>query len=74
MDVQHYEAGQDKKWKNKGDNESGGNHKESPGKEVEVVWACDEKERSTTYEGGRWKWKYRGEGREEDLREDGWTK
>ena len=23
--------------------ESGGNHKESPGKEVEVVWACDEK-------------------------------
>ena len=28
---------------NKRDNESGGNHKESPGKEVEVVWACDEK-------------------------------
>ena len=26
-----------------GDNESGGNHKESPGKEVEVVWACDGK-------------------------------
>ena len=25
------------------DNESGGNQKESPGKEVEVVWACDEK-------------------------------
>ena len=25
-----------------GDNESGGNHKESPGKEAEVVWACDE--------------------------------
>ena len=25
------------------DNESGGNHKENPGKEVEVVWACDEK-------------------------------
>ena len=25
-----------------GDNESG-NRKESPGKEVEVVWACDEK-------------------------------
>ena len=36
-------AGQDKKWKNKRDNESGGNHKESAGKEVEVVWACDEK-------------------------------
>ncbi len=28
---------------NKKDNESGGNHKESPGKVVEVVWACDEK-------------------------------
>ena len=39
-------AWQDKKWKNKGDNESGGNCKESPGKEVEVVGACDE--RSTT--------------------------
>ena len=25
------------------DNESGGNHKESPGKEVEMVWACEEK-------------------------------
>ena len=25
------------------DNESGGNHKESTGKKVEVVWACDEK-------------------------------
>ena len=25
------------------DNESGENRKESPGKEVEVVWACDEK-------------------------------
>ena len=25
------------------DNESGGNHEESPGEEVEVVWACDEK-------------------------------
>ena len=29
-------------------------------------------ERNTAYEGRRWKWKYRGEGREEDLREDGW--
>ena len=25
------------------DNESGRNHKEIPGKKVEVVWACDEK-------------------------------
>ena len=37
MDVRSYEAGQDKKWKNKKDNESGGNHKESPGKEVGVA-------------------------------------
>ena len=37
------EAGQDQKWKNKRDNESGGNHKESTGKKVEVVWACDAK-------------------------------
>ena len=43
MDVRSYEAGQDKKWKNTKDNQSDGNHKESPGKEVEVVWACDEK-------------------------------
>ena len=27
----------------KRDHESGGNHKESPANEVEVVWACDEK-------------------------------
>ena len=27
----------------RGDNESGGNHKKSAGKEVVVVWACDEK-------------------------------
>ena len=45
MDVRSYEAGQDQKWKNKRDNESGGNHfhKESTGKKVEVVWACHEK-------------------------------
>ena len=43
MDVRSYESGQDKKWNNKGDNESGGNRKERPGKQVEVVWACDEK-------------------------------
>ena len=29
--------------KNKGERGSGGNRKESPGKEVEVVWACVEK-------------------------------
>ena len=29
--------------KNKIDNESAGNHKESRGKEVAVVWACDDK-------------------------------
>ena len=43
MDVRSYEARQDKKLKNKEDNESGGDRKESPGTEVEVVWACDEK-------------------------------
>ena len=43
MYVQSYEAGQYQKWTNKKDNESGENRKESTGKEVEVVWACDEK-------------------------------
>ena len=43
MDVRSYEAGQDQKCKNEKDNESGGNHKESTGKKVEVVWACDVK-------------------------------
>ena len=43
MDVRSYEGGQDKNWKNNRDNESEGNHKESPGKEVEMAWACDEK-------------------------------
>ena len=43
MDVRSYEAGQAKNFKNKRDNESGGNHKESPRKEVEVVWASCEK-------------------------------
>ncbi len=32
-----------KKLKKKRDSESGGNHKESPGKGIDVVWACDEK-------------------------------
>ena len=36
-------AGQDQNLKNKRDNESGGNHKESTGKKVEVVWACGAK-------------------------------
>ena len=43
MDMRSYEAGQVQKSKTKRDNESGGNHKESTGKKVEVVWACDEK-------------------------------
>ena len=43
MDVRSYESGQDQKWTNKGDNESGGNRKENPGEEVEVVLAFDEK-------------------------------
>ena len=37
MDVRSYEAGQDQKLKNKRDNESGENHKESTGKKVEVI-------------------------------------
>ena len=43
IDVQSYDAGQDQKLKNKRDNKSGGNHKESTGNKVEVVWACDAK-------------------------------
>ena len=43
MDVRSYEAGQDQKGNNKRDNESGGNHNESTGKKVELVWACEEK-------------------------------
>ena len=38
MGVRSYEAGQDQICKNKRDNESGGNYKESTGKKVEVVW------------------------------------
>ena len=41
--MRSYEAGQDKKLKNMGDNESGENPNESPGKTVEVMWGCDEK-------------------------------
>ena len=40
--MRSYEAGQDQKLKNRRDNESGVNHKESTGKKVEVAWACDE--------------------------------
>ena len=43
MDVRSYEAGQDQTRKNMRDNGSGGNHKESTGNKVEVVWACDAK-------------------------------
>ena len=43
MDVWSYEAGQDQKCTNKRDNESGENHKESTGKQFEVVWACHAK-------------------------------
>ena len=43
MDVRSYVAGQDQTCKNKRDNESGGNHKESTGKKVAVAWACDAK-------------------------------
>ena len=37
MDVRSYETGQYKKLNNKGPTKVGGNRKESPGKEVEVV-------------------------------------
>ena len=43
MDVRSCVAGQDKKLKTTWDNDSGRNRKESPRKEGEVVWACDEK-------------------------------
>ena len=57
--------------KESGNIESGGNLKESQGKQFEVVimgmwW----EERSTTQGGGGREWKYRGEGREESLGED----
>ena len=41
--MRSYDAGQDKKLNNKVDNKTGENRKERPGKEVEVVWVCDEK-------------------------------
>ena len=66
MDVRSYEAGQDKKLKNKRDNEIGGNRKERPGKKVAVIsWACDEK-RGTL--------RRKDDGNESAREEDGWTK
>ena len=38
----HTKGQQGEKLKNQGDNESGGTLTESPGKEIEVVWAYDE--------------------------------
>ena len=48
MNVRSYEVGHDKQLKNtrnieSGEIESGGNRKASKGKEVEEVWACDDK-------------------------------
>ena len=37
MDARNDKAWQDKKQKNKGDNKSGGNVEESPGKAIEVI-------------------------------------
>ena len=51
----------------------GGNRKECPGKAVEVVWACDEKSGTLRKKEGDGNENTR-KGREEDLREDGWTK
>ena len=63
----------EKKLKNQRDNESGGNLKKSRGKEVKVVWPCDEtSEALCNYVGRRAKGSTR-EKDEDDLREDGWT-
>ena len=57
MDIEegmHMTGGRGKKLNNEGVNESGGNRKEITGKDVGVVWSCDEK-RGTLYVGrGRW--------------------
>ena len=50
--------------------QSGRNLKESSGKEVEVVWACDVKS-STTQAAGRWIMEVQV--REEGIQEDGWV-
>ncbi len=39
-----------------------------------MVWACDDKRGALRYMKGDGNGKYRGEGTEEYLREDGWTK
>ena len=36
------------------DNKSGGNRKEGPGKEVEMVWACDGKRGALRKKQGDW--------------------
>ena len=57
--------------KQSGDNESGGNLKKSSVKDVEVVWAYDTKRGAHCRKEGDGR--YKGEGGEEDLGEDGWT-
>ena len=73
MDVRSYEAGQDKKWKNKRHNKSGGNRKENPGKEVEVVRACDEKRGALRRKEGDGNESIGETEERKGLREDGWT-
>ena len=51
-----------------GDNKSGRNHKESPGEEVEVVRACDEKRGALRGKDGYWNGSIREE--EEELKGD----
>ena len=58
MDMRRYERGQDNKLKNKEKHTVGGNRKESPGNESEVVWAVDEKKEHHVRRG--WKCEYRG--------------
>ena len=45
-----------------GDNKSGRNRKDRPGKEVEVVWTCDEKKGALRGK-ERYRWKYKGDRR-----------
>ena len=45
------------------DDESGGKRKGSPGKEVEVVWASDEKIMSTICLCRKGQWKFKVQGR-----------
>ena len=52
-----------------------GNRKESPGKEVEVVWDYGHGMRTEEHYVGRRaiEMRVQGRGRDEGLREDGWT-